>query len=288
MNKNKFVYILLIGMISFFGFQLDVYADLASEVKGKTCETLIKEGILDPKNESLLFDASGYKANCIYRESIDYWFEEPTCIILQVAFGTESDEGAYTFKHIGRKSDGVLYSPDSDSPFDVPVEKSYFAGLNGVCPISVRFLGKDCPNGDTTFCDDKDFFVLGSPIQTMNRVYASDVDLNIPPLIVNKGDGNEIDDCSQILGDNGLKLIKGLKTLLTIIVPIILLVMGSLDFAKAVFASDENNIKKAQGTFIKRVIICFVIFLSPSVLHFILRIAKVVWPVIDDTLCGIL
>ena len=71
-------------------------------------------------------------------------------------------------------------------------------------------------------------------------------------------------------------------------IPIILLVLGSLDFAQAVFASNEDGIKKAQGKFIKRLIIAVVIFLIPSVLQLLLGIANTVWPEIDKTLCGIL
>lgn len=300
MNKSKFIYILLIGIISLFSFQMNVYADLASEAKTKSCEQLISEGILDTKSESILFDGSGYDANCVYAQTKSKGFgilkpKEYSCVIFQVAFGTESDPGIYQAKHISKAGDpiGLYYTKYKDkkwyefykpSEMNFPIEKAYFAGLNKVCPMSVQYEDI-CPNRENV-CEALDYFILSSSNPTMNRIHETDIPLEIPPLIV-EGDPS-VQDCSTILGDTGIKIFKIIKTILAVVVPIILLVMGSLDFAKAVFASDENNIKKAQGTFIKRVIICFVIFLIPSVLKFILEIAKVVWPVIDTTLCGIL
>ena len=72
-----------------------------------------------------------------------------------------------------------------------------------------------------------------------------------------------------------------------LLVPIILIVLGSLDFATAIFSSDENNMKKAQGKFIKRIIIAVCIFLIPVILHQLLLIAGRIWPSIDSSLCGI-
>ena len=67
-----------------------------------------------------------------------------------------------------------------------------------------------------------------------------------------------------------------------------LLALGSLDFAQAVFASNEDGVKKAQSKFIKRLVIAVVIFLIPSFLGVILRIANSIWGNIDPTFCGIL
>ena len=113
------------------------------------------------------------------------------------------------------------------------------------------------------------------------------------------GDILEILDCKTLLGgEEGdstlLDIIKFLLNAIKILIPIILLVLGSIDFIKAIFAQDEGAIKKAQATFIKRLIIAVVIFLIPSVLKALLNIASGIWPNVitpdssGNFFCGIL
>ena len=53
-----------------------------------------------------------------------------------------------------------------------------------------------------------------------------------------------------------------LKLLFTII-PIILILMVSIDFAKSVISNSEDNMKKQLNIAIKRIIYCIAIFLIP-------------------------
>ncbi|MCM1371133.1 MAG: hypothetical protein NC181_04535 [Clostridium sp.] len=50
-------------------------------------------------------------------------------------------------------------------------------------------------------------------------------------------------------------------TILQVAVPLILIIMGMLDFVKATTTSKEDQIKKAQSTFIRRLIMGVVVFL---------------------------
>ncbi len=107
------------------------------------------------------------------------------------------------------------------------------------------------------------------------------------------GDATDILSCDALLSGDGdstslSDVLKMLVTLIKILVPIILLVLGTLDFAQAIFAQDEGAIKKAQGKFIKRLIIAVVIFLIPSALKLILTTAHAIWPVVSEDFCGIL
>lgn len=54
---------------------------------------------------------------------------------------------------------------------------------------------------------------------------------------------------------------KMIVTFIKIVVPIILIILGMIDLAKAVIASKEDEIKKAQQLFIKRLIAAVVVFL---------------------------
>ncbi len=57
-----------------------------------------------------------------------------------------------------------------------------------------------------------------------------------------------------------VSVIKGLFNIIKIFVPILLLIFGVIDLAKAVIASDEKEIKEAQGRLIKRFIYAALVF----------------------------
>ena len=68
-------------------------------------------------------------------------------------------------------------------------------------------------------------------------------------------------DCG---GEAVLKIIKFVMELLNLVfflVPIILIVMSTVDFSKSVIASDEGGMKKNLSLFSKRVISCIGLFL---------------------------
>lgn len=63
-----------------------------------------------------------------------------------------------------------------------------------------------------------------------------------------------------------IKLIKhGFIPLLQIGIPIVLIVLGMIDLGKAVIASKEDEIKKAQGMLIKRLIYAIAVFFVTTI-----------------------
>lgn len=64
---------------------------------------------------------------------------------------------------------------------------------------------------------------------------------------------------------NGYNLLRGL-------VPVILIVMGVFDFARAIIGSNEDEIKKKQNKFIKRLIAAVIVFLLMSAVQWIFAI----------------
>lgn len=60
-------------------------------------------------------------------------------------------------------------------------------------------------------------------------------------------------------------IVKFLLTIIQWIVPIILIVLGTIDLVKAVIAGKEEDIKKNQTALIKRVIAAVVVFLVPMI-----------------------
>lgn len=62
-----------------------------------------------------------------------------------------------------------------------------------------------------------------------------------------------------------------------IIVPILVILLGTLDFAKAVMAGKEDNMRKAQQDFIKRVLMGVAVFFVPLLVDLIMDLADIVW-----------
>lgn len=72
------------------------------------------------------------------------------------------------------------------------------------------------------------------------------------------------------------KLINIISTLITVIkfgVPILLIIFGMLDLGKAVVASKEDEIKKGQQMFIKRVIAAILVFFVVVVVQLVVNLA---------------
>ena len=67
------------------------------------------------------------------------------------------------------------------------------------------------------------------------------------------------------LSNTGINIIQ-------IIVPIILVVMGAVDFLKAISSQKEEDIKKAQGTFIKRLIMGALVYFVVVIVKFLISI----------------
>lgn len=77
-------------------------------------------------------------------------------------------------------------------------------------------------------------------------------------------------DCEGLLGPELLDDISTILTWIRIAVPILLILLGSVDFAKAVLSDDQQELKKCTGRFVKRCIIAVAIFFIPSIIMYLL------------------
>lgn len=91
-------------------------------------------------------------------------------------------------------------------------------------------------------------------------------------------------DCEGLLGDKLLDLISEIFGYVQIAAPILLIVLGSVDFAQAVMSDDKDALKKATSKFVKRAIICVAIFFVPLILKYLLSFLNDMG---KDPLCGI-
>ena len=78
------------------------------------------------------------------------------------------------------------------------------------------------------------------------------------------------DSCGG-LGDI-IGVIKGVFDIIKIIVPIILLIMGAIDLAKAVLASDDKEIKAATSKLTKRAIAAVAVFFSVTIVEVVMTL----------------
>ena len=70
-------------------------------------------------------------------------------------------------------------------------------------------------------------------------------------------------------------LIKNLYGYVKVIIPIIVIVYGMIDFIKVVFSGKDDDMKKAINNFAKRIIIAIVFILVPTLVSFIIKFSGV-------------
>ncbi len=77
-----------------------------------------------------------------------------------------------------------------------------------------------------------------------------------------------MDYCNGL--DNLVSIVKFALKIVQWVVPIILIVFGTVDLVKAVIAGKDEDIKKHQQTLIKRVIAAVIVFLVPLIISIIM------------------
>ncbi len=75
--------------------------------------------------------------------------------------------------------------------------------------------------------------------------------------------------CTEKRVKNSMKFIGSLLLIVKIIVPILLIIFGAIDFGKATISYDADAIQKATKTLMFRVIAGIVIFLIPTIVNFV-------------------
>lgn len=95
---------------------------------------------------------------------------------------------------------------------------------------------------------------------------------NEDDIVVDPFSGKPV-NCSDFTTKEGSNMIQDIFNLIMLIAPILVIVLGGLDFAKASLQSDEDAIKKAGINFGKRLIAAVLLFLLPLIINIVLEIA---------------
>lgn len=97
------------------------------------------------------------------------------------------------------------------------------------------------------------------------------------------------DDCNGILTVEAMEFIEEIIGYIRILVPILLIILGAVDFGTAVVSQDQDALKKSGSKFIKRCIAAVAIFFVPTIVKLLLGLPGIKDNIIlvDDPTCGL-
>ena len=160
---------------------------------------------------------------------------------------------------------------------------SYFEPESGVVITKLRELrqrqddiNKNIQSNENISEEAKDSSeALQNKIDQMYRDYESGI-----------GSGDLSVDCG-LLDPELVNTIQQIFDMVRLIVPIILILFGSMDFGKAVIVNDQEALKKAASSFLKRAAAAVIIFFLPAIIRYLLTLPGLNELVSDDPLCQI-
>lgn len=189
-------------------------------------------------------DAPTVLRQCKYSGFTVYYYSDKTAKI------TNSNGKEQNFnlngKDIREYCPNTLYVNQYEGTFGASF--SYFAGATMI-PIT---------NDNTPTYDPSNFDDDNEKDKTSTELEVKDVDMCLP--------GSTTLLVFQIIGY--------IITIIKILVPIILIILGSIDLAKASISGDEKALKDATVQFAKRVLIGLTIFFIPTILDFFLGLVN--------------
>lgn len=95
-------------------------------------------------------------------------------------------------------------------------------------------------------------------------------------------------ECSSLLGERTISIINEIMDYIKVLIPVGLIAFGIFDFTRAMFASSEEDMKKIQKLFVRRIIIAVLIFLSPIFVNIAINITNDISGFVRTDTCGIL
>ena len=99
-------------------------------------------------------------------------------------------------------------------------------------------------------------------------------------------DNSSSENCRGVISTAVKQMVDKYLGYVRIIVPIMILFLGVLDFAKAMSASKEDEMKKAQKRFVIRLVAGALVFLAPTIVNLIIDILNSV--MVDKEACKLL
>jgi len=248
-----------------------------------------------------------YTASCIYEQLVEYGQTGTNKGFhrIQINYGKndlammerDPEKGEYSGKNINafpilnvNNNQSYVFKISSN------ITHQYFIDTyGGSCPKRIRvYRSKITDLSNTTSTEittekinSLDMYYFLTEVKGNNPITGDKLSLDgiLKPSII---PGTPVNSCEELLGEEISGYLNVAWNIVKIGIPILLIGLGIIDFAQAVFAGKDDGMKKAQSKFIKRLIIAIVIFLIPIVLETLLGIANSIWPNIGTDICGIL
>ena len=93
--------------------------------------------------------------------------------------------------------------------------------------------------------------------------------------------------CDGIFTADAYEFINEIIDWIRILVPILLIVLCSVDLGQAVLAGDDKQIKTATSRVVKRAIAAVAIFFVPLIVRVLINAAGIKGKIVDDPTCGL-
>ena len=77
------------------------------------------------------------------------------------------------------------------------------------------------------------------------------------------------------IGPKTLEIIEWIVKVIRIVVPVLVLILGILDFVRAMFSGEDKTFKECGGRFIKRLIAAIILIFLPYILSFLINISGI-------------
>lgn len=145
---------------------------------------------------------------------------------------------------------------------------------NGECPLHVYAEKIKITSPHLTADEKITYSLSGNAKLEMFKLQTNDDDVT-----------GSYEDCKSLIGEEAFNLINDIMKWIRIIVPILLIVFGVIDFSGAVFGSKEEDMKKSRDRFIKRILAAVIVFLIPIFINLILELANSAWSWIVPNNC---
>lgn len=157
--------------------------------------------------------------------------------------------------------------------------KSFQTSFNGISIINNDYTGILSVTNIEVKENFKIFTGVGTTAITYSYISSSGSSIRNP----SNPDPSQTDhnyiggNCEELLGREIIDFLNEVFNVFKIVVPIIIVGFGILDFSKAIFSGDEGEMKKAQGKFVKRLIYGIIFFFIPMIVMLIIELLNKGW-----------
>lgn len=171
-------------------------------------------------------------------------------------------------------SQSVTFKSNSGQHASGPEISSLRKNIVDDCPLNIYYTDQDCTTPKQSYGVEKPENIVGSD----NVCSFTKFNL-VPPEYVDYSQYSTKKDLYSgkyycgIFGEGTWNFIQRVYTVIRILVPVLIIVLGIIDFLKVVFTGEDKDLKTSGKRFLKRIIAGIVFLLLPILLQFVMNLA---------------